>query len=302
MSPLIIFCHWYAYSCTAANVTQNSSWWWRFMIYHGCQCLWWWCKCLCRQRHKHDGPCNRGDKMGGRGDLAQNYVFFCLISGLEICVWCVGLMSWGRSLLLWARGSILVSILAHIHFLGFTVMDWFWYLPKKISLSCNKRIDTIKDWKKWQLFNRHDQQASQCPIGKCGPTPFFSHISSYYRAIVSQPASPPCQIGPCCSHRARSIQPPKSLNISRSVHPSCLCTEGASPCHRGSLLLPSSVKFNTIISRILGLNGCSVGLVNTIGLCVPANMIAHSIAISLPAPFLEIHTLFTAHCYCHVFL
>ena len=81
-----------------------------------------------------------------------------------------------------------------------------------------------------------------------------------------------------------------------------LCTEGASPCHRGSLLLPSSVKFNTIISRILELNGSSVVLVNTIGLCVPANMIPHSIAISLPAPFLEIHTLFNAHCYCHVFL
>ena len=103
--------------------------------------------------------------------------------------------------------------------------------------------------------------------------------------------------GPCSS-----IQPPKSPNVGRSVHPSCLCTAGASPCHRGSLLLPSSVKFNTIISRILELNGSSVVLVNTIGLCVPANMIPHSIAISLPAPFLEIHTLFNAHCYCHVFL
>ena len=104
------------------------------------------------------------------------------------------------------------------------------------------------------------------------------------------------------SDRARSIQPPKSPNVSRSALPSCLCTEGASPCHRGSLLLPSSVKFNTIISRILELNGSSVGLVNTIGLCVLANMIPLSIAISLTTPFLEIHTLFTAHCYCHVFL
>ena len=73
-------------------------------------------------------------------------------------------------------------------------------------------------------------------------------------------------------------------NISRSVLPSCLCTEGASPCHRGSMLLPSSVKFNTIISRILELNGSSVGLVNAIGLCVLTNMIPHSIAISLTTP------------------
>ena len=102
------------------------------------------------------------------------------------------------------------------------------------------------------------------------------------------------------SDRARSIQPPKSPNVSRSsVHPSCLCTEGASPCHRGSLLLPSSVKFNTIISRILELNGSSVGLVNTIGLCVLTNVIPNSIAKSLTTPFLEIHT---AHCYCHAFL
>ena len=43
-------------------------------------------------------------------------------------------------------------------------------------------------------------------------------------------------------------------------------------------------------------------LVNTIGLCVLTNMIPHSIAISLTTPLLEIHTLFTAHCYCHFFL
>ena len=147
MSPLIKFCHRYDYSCTAAKVTQNNSWWWRSMIYHGCQCLWWWwwwCKCLCRHthRHKHDGPCNRGDKMGGRGRVGRSSTklcFFCLISGLEICAWCVWSMSWGRSLLFWAQCSILLSTLAHIHFLGFTVMDWFWYLPKKILLSCNKR-------------------------------------------------------------------------------------------------------------------------------------------------------------------
>ena len=48
-------------------------------------------------------------------------------------------------------------------------------------------------------------------IGRCGPASFFSHISSYYRAIVSQRGFDPCQIGTaaCCS----PIQPTSESNF-----------------------------------------------------------------------------------------